>query len=264
MAQITVDPGGSSGWHSHPGGAIIVVNTGTLNIYRSVGGQCQTETYSAGQAFIERPGELDNVLNMSSSPYVLYVTFPRVPQGVSPRTGFGSSLHGALQQRLELACGPARGEEGVGIVALGEPNQANGESSLAKSSREVLRGLLAATVAVGIEGEIDRPRGIAKLAQLTSVQMCAQRAGNVAESSLPQGGVVEEPLYQDDGRFRLHLRPAVEAAFGSGQKPVRGCRCRKATAIKIAFQRKDDTVDIRIVAGWGDQASLAQHRKGIA
>src|SRR5215469_16647200 len=42
MAQITVDPGGSSGWHSHPGGAIIVVKTGTLNIYRSVGGQCQT------------------------------------------------------------------------------------------------------------------------------------------------------------------------------------------------------------------------------
>src|SRR6516165_6186549 len=72
MAQITVDPGGSSGWHSHPGGAIIVVKTGTLNVYRSVGSQCQTETYSAGQAFIERPGELDNVLNMSSSPYVLY------------------------------------------------------------------------------------------------------------------------------------------------------------------------------------------------
>ena len=86
MAQITVHPGGSSGWHSHPGGAIIVVNTGTLTVYRSVGGQCQTETYSAGQAFIERPGELDNVLNRSSSDYILYVTFPRVPQGVSPRT----------------------------------------------------------------------------------------------------------------------------------------------------------------------------------
>ena len=86
MAQITVDPGGSSGWHSHPGGAIIVVKTGTLNVYRSVGNQCQTETYNAGQAFIERPGELDNVLNMSSNPYVLYVTFPHVPQGVSPRT----------------------------------------------------------------------------------------------------------------------------------------------------------------------------------
>ena len=86
MAQITVDPGGSSGWHSHPGGAIIVVKTGTLTVYRSVGSQCQTETYGAGQAFIERPGELDNVLNLSTSPYVLFVTFPHVPQGASPRT----------------------------------------------------------------------------------------------------------------------------------------------------------------------------------
>jgi quercetin dioxygenase-like cupin family protein len=86
MAQITVDPGGSSGWHSHPGGAIVIVKTGTLTVYRSLGSQCQTETYSAGQAFIARPGELVNILNMSSSPYVLFVTFPRVPQGDSPRT----------------------------------------------------------------------------------------------------------------------------------------------------------------------------------
>jgi len=86
MAQITVDPGGSSGWHSRPGGAIVIVKTGTLTVYKSVGSRCETETYGAGQAFIERPGEVDNVLNLSASPYVLYVTFPHVPQGVSPRT----------------------------------------------------------------------------------------------------------------------------------------------------------------------------------
>ena len=86
MAQITVDLGGSSGWHSHPGGAIIVVKTGTLTVYRSVGSQCQTSTYSAGQAFIERPGEVDDVLNTGTVPYVLFVTFPRVPQGASART----------------------------------------------------------------------------------------------------------------------------------------------------------------------------------
>jgi quercetin dioxygenase-like cupin family protein len=86
MAQITVNPGGSSGWHSHPGGAIIVVQTGTLTVYRSIGSQCQTTTYSAGQAFIERPGEVDNVVNTGTAPYVLFVTFPRVPQGSSPRT----------------------------------------------------------------------------------------------------------------------------------------------------------------------------------
>ena len=86
MAQITVDPGGSSGWHSHPGGAIIVVKQGSLTVYSPVGRKCETTTYSAGQAFIERPGEVDDVLNTSTTPYVLLVTFPRVPQGDSART----------------------------------------------------------------------------------------------------------------------------------------------------------------------------------
>ena len=85
MAQITVDPGGSSGWHSHPGGAIIVVKTGTLTVYESVGSRCETTTYSAGQAFVERPGEVDQVVNTGTVPYVLFVTFPRVPQGDSAR-----------------------------------------------------------------------------------------------------------------------------------------------------------------------------------
>jgi quercetin dioxygenase-like cupin family protein len=86
MAQITVDPGGSAGWHSHPGGAIIIVKQGSLTVYSPVGHQCRTTTYSAGQAFIERPGEVDNVLNTGTIPYILFVTFPRVPQGESPRT----------------------------------------------------------------------------------------------------------------------------------------------------------------------------------
>ena len=86
MAQITVNPGGSSGWHSHPGGAIIVVKQGSLTVYSPVGPKCETTTYSAGQAFIERPGEVDDVLNAGTIPYVLFVTFPRVPQGDSART----------------------------------------------------------------------------------------------------------------------------------------------------------------------------------
>ena len=85
MAQITVVPGGSSGWHSHPGGAIIIVKQGALTVYRAIGSQCQTATYSAGQAFIERPGEVDQVVNTGTVPDVLLVTFPRVPQGDSAR-----------------------------------------------------------------------------------------------------------------------------------------------------------------------------------
>jgi quercetin dioxygenase-like cupin family protein len=86
MATITVQPGGSSGWHSHPGGAIIVVKEGSLTVYESIGNHCEIETYSAGQAFIEKPGEVDQVVNNGTVPYVLYVTFPDVPPGGSPRT----------------------------------------------------------------------------------------------------------------------------------------------------------------------------------
>lgn len=86
MAQITVVPGGVSGWHSHPGGAIIVVKSGDLTVYRSIGSQCQVDSYSAGQAFVERPGEVDQVVNAGSIPYVLFVTFPHVPVGDSART----------------------------------------------------------------------------------------------------------------------------------------------------------------------------------
>ncbi len=85
MVQITVDPGGSSGWHSHPGGAIVVVKQGSLTVYRSIGSQCEIATYGAQQAFVERPGEIDQVINTGTIPYVLFVTFPNVPQGDSPR-----------------------------------------------------------------------------------------------------------------------------------------------------------------------------------
>ena len=85
VTQITVDPSGSSGWHSHPGGAMIIIKSGDLTVNRSIGRQCQSTRYTAGQAFIERPGEVDDVVNTGTVPYVLIVTFPRVPQGGSTR-----------------------------------------------------------------------------------------------------------------------------------------------------------------------------------
>jgi hypothetical protein len=51
-----------------------------------MGSHCHTSTYTAGQVFMERPGEVMNVLNTGTVPYTLFVTFPRVPQGASART----------------------------------------------------------------------------------------------------------------------------------------------------------------------------------
>lgn len=85
VSQITIQPGGSSGWHMHPGGAIVVVQQGEVTTYRADGSQCDPTTYTAGQAFIERPGQVHDAVNTGSVTYVALVTFPRVPQGGATR-----------------------------------------------------------------------------------------------------------------------------------------------------------------------------------
>lgn len=85
VLRITVAPGGSSGWHSHPGGAIVVVKQGELTLYTSVGNRCDVITYTKGQSFVERPGEMNDAVNRGSTNYIIVATFPGVPVGGTPR-----------------------------------------------------------------------------------------------------------------------------------------------------------------------------------
>ena len=85
VSKIVVEIGGSSGWHSHPGGAIAVVQQGQITTYRSVGGHCDVTTYTAGQSFLERPSDTLNAVNNGSIQTIIYATFPGVPAGGSPR-----------------------------------------------------------------------------------------------------------------------------------------------------------------------------------
>jgi len=85
VSQITVVPGGSSGWHSHPGGAIVIVQQGELTIYASVGNHCDITKYTHGQSFVERPSDVVDAVNTGSTNFILFVTFPGVPVGGSSR-----------------------------------------------------------------------------------------------------------------------------------------------------------------------------------
>jgi quercetin dioxygenase-like cupin family protein len=84
-AATATTAAGSSGWHSHPGGAIVVVAQGEITIYRSVGSQCDATTYTAGQSFLERPADVQDGVNTGTIETIVYVTFPGVPAGGSPR-----------------------------------------------------------------------------------------------------------------------------------------------------------------------------------
>jgi hypothetical protein len=72
VSNVVVAPGGSSGWHSHPGPVLVVVKTGTITFYRAGkhsgldgdnenpnnganGPKCSRTVYPAGSAFVEVP-----------------------------------------------------------------------------------------------------------------------------------------------------------------------------------------------------------------
>ena len=85
ISKITVGPGGSSGWHSHPGGAVAILQSGEITLYESVGNHCTITVYKAGQTFVERPGDVVDAVNTGSSDFIVIAMFPGVPVGGSTR-----------------------------------------------------------------------------------------------------------------------------------------------------------------------------------
>lgn len=86
VQEITIGPGGTTGWHSHPGPVVVVVKQGTLTYVRAVGGECADTAYPAGTAFVDPgQGHAHTAFNLGSDNLVLYATYFDVPVGGSPR-----------------------------------------------------------------------------------------------------------------------------------------------------------------------------------
>jgi len=85
MRQLTVAPGGSAGWHSHPGPSFVIVTQGTLSIYEANDPTCTPKRYLAGEGFVEAPGDVHIARNEGITPVVLLVTFLDVPAGTAFR-----------------------------------------------------------------------------------------------------------------------------------------------------------------------------------
>jgi quercetin dioxygenase-like cupin family protein len=83
MQQIVIGPGGSTGWHSHPGPVVVLVKSGELTLYSSEDPTCTGRTYAAGRAFIDSgQGHVHIARNLSATQNVeLWVTYFDVPAG---------------------------------------------------------------------------------------------------------------------------------------------------------------------------------------
>ena len=84
VIENVISPGGSFGWHSHPGPSIVVVKSGTLTLYRGDDPTCTPTTVQAGSGFIDDGGDVHLVRNEGNVDTVVYVT-SIVPHGATRR-----------------------------------------------------------------------------------------------------------------------------------------------------------------------------------
>ena len=73
--RIVISPGGTLGWHSHPGPTVVTVFSGTLSFYHAE--DCTDRIgYSAGQSFSNLPHEIHLARNESATEnVVLYASY---------------------------------------------------------------------------------------------------------------------------------------------------------------------------------------------
>lgn len=77
---LTVDPLGTSGWHTHPGVVLVTVKSGSLVRYTA---DCSAAVYAAGSSFTESGDSAGLVRNESDTiPAVTFITFV-VPAGTT-------------------------------------------------------------------------------------------------------------------------------------------------------------------------------------
>jgi mannose-6-phosphate isomerase-like protein (cupin superfamily) len=75
IRQITINPGGSTGWHYHPGNTFGIVKEGTLTHYES---DCMVDAVYGKDAAVNEPpgpGYVHMGRNLGPTPLVLWVTY---------------------------------------------------------------------------------------------------------------------------------------------------------------------------------------------
>lgn len=82
---VTFQPGGYSGWHTHPGPVFFTVRTGTLTVYEGDDPTCSPHSFAAGTGAVEAAtgNHIHMVRNETGSLAEAVVTYI-VPVGANP------------------------------------------------------------------------------------------------------------------------------------------------------------------------------------
>ena len=84
FVRVEIKPGGTSGWHSHPADAFVLVKKGRVAVIAE--GDCARTIYRRGDVFNEEPGHVLKVVNVGEGNVVNVVAFVGAPPGAELRT----------------------------------------------------------------------------------------------------------------------------------------------------------------------------------
>jgi quercetin dioxygenase-like cupin family protein len=82
VQRFILAPGGQSGWHLHPGPAVVTIKSGALTLDQE---DCSSATYSAGQVAVEPTEHVHRVRNIGTTDLEFWVTFLDIPVGSAQR-----------------------------------------------------------------------------------------------------------------------------------------------------------------------------------
>jgi len=81
----TWQPGGTTGWHSHPGHSLIIVTSGTLTNYESDDPQCQPHVYTAPATFVDAGGDHVHMVRNETNQVATGYAVQLIPAGATRR-----------------------------------------------------------------------------------------------------------------------------------------------------------------------------------
>jgi quercetin dioxygenase-like cupin family protein len=73
VLQNTIAPGGTFGWHSHPGPSLVIVKSGTATFYLAAHPTCTPHVVPAGSGFVDQGHDVHVVRNEGSVDLVTVV-----------------------------------------------------------------------------------------------------------------------------------------------------------------------------------------------
>lgn len=78
-------PGGTSGWHTHPGHSLITVTAGAVTAYEGDDPSCTPHVYTVGMGFVDAGGDHVHVVRNEGSVEARTITVQLIPAGATRR-----------------------------------------------------------------------------------------------------------------------------------------------------------------------------------